>query len=215
MKGKNNKSGIEINNERWSGKGTIQKYLQNVLNSSIIYDENNNTYIKNKHIDDYNYPKVISIFEYFSGKKVEWIDINHTKKIRNFRVKFENENARLYSYRKMFLTDNARMISKLREHIQDQINDFRKKQQLQNGKYICAIDGLEYEANEIEVDHVVEFCIILKNFIEIYGPLERNTFKSFRKDFWVYHINNAELQIISKENHKKKTRDFVTSYSSK
>lgn len=218
MKG-NYTNNVVINNKEWSGKRTIKKYLKKVLDSSIVYiydfDEDRYTddYYKKDDIEWDDYDDVLKIFEHYSGKKIDDIKINHTEKIRNYNVKFSGEDYRLYSYLNMFKTENSKLIIKLREYIRPQICAFRKTQQLPNGKYICAVDGLEYDQDEIEVDHVVEFSILVKNFIEIFGPLEKETFSNFKRNFSEYHSKNAVLQMISRKNHIIKTRDFFSSFN--
>lgn len=101
--------------------------------------------------------------------------------------------------------------------IRDQIRDCK------NASTECAYCKKKWSNDEIfEIDHIKEFSYIYKEFWEQYDKPQPTSYHSnsvnmkkfhpddyeIEKDFQKYHKDNATLQMLCYNCHKKKTKDF-------
>ena len=102
-----------------------------------------------------------------------------------------------------------RQIKKLKEFfrltISSEMKEF-KDYKFENGNGYCEITGHPLEYSNAEVDHVIKFCLIFKNYIEENGITkiieQYKTDKgrsSLAKHWLEYHNEVCELRLLSKQ----------------
>tara|TARA_B110001469_G_C9517430_1_gene257648 strand:- start:54 stop:698 length:645 start_codon:yes stop_codon:yes gene_type:complete len=209
---------MEHLNEAYIGKTqTIRKKaLTLFLNSHCLGELNENELKIFKNIFNNYYTPDLGETKY-SIDEIYSIEIKQLHKYRQFRLIVNDINIPCGI--KWLAGASRTSVNKVsqagRLTIEPQIKDFRKNNKL-NINDICPVKGIKlgYDA---EVDHVIPFNKLLKNFISVSNITidglskfvyfdkcsEKRLFKEPYKTLWYdYHKNNAELRYLSKEGNK-------------
>jgi 5-methylcytosine-specific restriction endonuclease McrA len=152
------------------------------------------------------------------------ISLDPIKKTRaNYVSCIDNNNKEyVFSWRSCCDGIDTKVSDKLKEACRTSIQDQTSSCWLNNDKcHICK----ESKKSGYEVDHVIEFSKIYKEFMEkniiaVPEHFESDTLTSqtiFRKEDYIfkqafqdYHEENAILQLLCNECHKKKTKKFIS-----
>ena len=205
-------------NEAYIGKtqSIRKKALSLFLNNQCLGELNENELKLFKNIFDKYYSPDLDETKY-KIDEIDGVEIKQVDKHRQFRL---NVNDITIPCGIRWLAGASRTsVNKVsqagRITVDPQIKEFRKNNHL-NINDICPIKGIKlgYDA---EVDHVIPFNKLLKNFISVSDMTidelskfvyfdkcsEKRSFNEPYKTLWYdYHKNNAKLRYLSKEGNK-------------
>lgn len=205
-------------NEAYNGKtqSIRKKALSQFLNSHCLGELNENELKLFKNIFDKYYTPDLDEIKY-SIDEINSVEIKQVDKYRQFRLIVNDMNipCGIRWLAGASRTSVNKVSQAGRITVDPQIKEFRKNNHL-NINDICPVKGIKlgYDA---EVDHVIPFNKLLKNFITVSDMTidelskyvyfdkcsEKRQLKEPYKTMWYdYHKNNAKLRYLSKEGNK-------------
>ncbi len=134
-----------------------------------------------------------------------------------FAVMLKNAEVVTFSYRLCFGDTGQKFVDRaFRSAIQPQIQQFKKDHKETTGDWKCTLCKKNFTSDQVEVDHIVQHKDLVAEFVCSKG-IYASTFiwsdaicffsdKSYEKLWSDYHKDTAQLQILCRSCHCKKSR---------